>query len=142
MNGENRALGDPAAVKPRDLPGEEMACLDIAVGILGALLLVVPALTSLRGLNAATAGAGLALVAGVALAICGGFMGLKESRRRRAGVVMTASGVVLTLTAVVLLAASSDGLIGWDFPVGAIFLTLGLFADLAAWRFRKAIPAS
>jgi hypothetical protein len=140
MSTETGGPGEQTRRK-REEPGEEMACLDIAIGILGVLLLVLPAMTSLHGLNAAALSAGLALVAGLALAITGGFMGLKESRQPRAARVMTASGLVLTVTAIALLAASSDGIVSWDFPVGAIFLTLGLFADLAAWRFRKALTA-
>jgi VIT1/CCC1 family predicted Fe2+/Mn2+ transporter len=126
----------------RDLPGEEMACLQIAIGILGVLLLVFPALTSLRGLTLATIAAGLGLLAGLILAIAGGFMGLKESRQRRATRIMTASGIVLTLTGVILLAASGNGQISWDFPVGAIFLTLGVFADIATHRFRRVLAPS
>jgi len=127
--------------KKRTVPGEEMACLDIAVGILGVLLLIFPAFTSFRGASLGFIAAGVALVVGLVLAITGGFMGLGERRRPQAGRAMKASGLVLTVTAVILLAASSNGLVSWDFPVGAIFLTLGLFADLAAWRFRKALAA-
>ncbi|HEV2425929.1 MAG TPA: hypothetical protein VGZ29_13955 [Terriglobia bacterium] len=123
----------------RALPGEEMACLDIAVGILGVLLLIFPALTSFRGSSIGFIAAGVALMVGLVLAITGGFMGLSERRQRPAGRAMKASGLVLTVTAVILLGASSNGLISWDFPVGALFLTLGLFADLAAWRFRRAL---
>ncbi|HUI40846.1 MAG TPA: hypothetical protein VL523_02640 [Terriglobia bacterium] len=126
----------------RKLPGEEMACLQISVGILGVLLLVFPALTSFRGLKVHVALAGLALLGGVLLAAVGGFMGLKPERQRRAHSVMRAGGVLLTLTAIVLLIASSDGLMGWDFPVGAIFLTLGLISDLATHRFRRALAAT
>ena len=142
MNAQTGGAAAETGRKKREVPGEEMACLQIAIGILGVLLLIFPALTSLRGLNAAVVAAGLALISGLALALAGGFMGLEESRQQRAGRVMTASGVLLTVTAVILLAASSNGLISWDFPVGVIFLTLGLFADLAAWRFRKALPAT
>jgi len=128
--------------KKRESPGEEMACLDIAIGILGILLLIFPALTSFRGASLGFVGGGLALLVGLVLAIAGGFMGLGERRRQRhAGRAMKASGFMLTVTALVLLAASSNGLISWNFPVGAIFLTLGLFADLAAWRFRKQVSA-
>lgn len=127
--------------KKREVPGEEMACLDIAVGILGVLLLIFPALTSLRGASLGFVAAGVALFVGLVLAIAGGFMGLGERRREQAARAMKASGLVLTVTALILLAASSNGLISWDFPVGALFLTLGLFADLAAWRFRKALAA-
>lgn len=118
-----------------------MACLDIAIGILGLLLLIFPALTSLRGAGLGFVAAGAALVIGLFLAIAGGFMGLGERRRQRAVRAMTAGGVWLTATAIVLLAISSNGLVGWDFPVGALFFTLGVFADLAAWRFRKALSA-
>lgn len=127
--------------KKREVPGEEMACLDIAVGILGVLLLIFPALTSLRGASLGFVAAGVALFVGLVLAIAGGFMGLGERRREQAARAMKASGLVLTVTALILLAASSNGLTSWDFPVGALFLTLGLFADLAAWRFRKALAA-
>lgn len=127
--------------RKRKVPGEEMACLDIAIGILGVLLLIFPALTSFRGASWGFVTAGVALLLGLLLAITGGFMGLGERRRQQAARAMTASGVWLTVTAIILLAASSNGLIGWDFPVGALFLTLGLFADLAAWRFRKALAA-
>jgi len=127
--------------KKRESPGEEMACLDIAIGILGVLLLIFPALTSFRGSSFGFVAAGVALLVGLVLAITGGFMGLGERRRQQASRAMKASGLLLTLTAVILLAASSNGLIGWDFPVGVIFLTLGIFADLAAWRFRKQVSA-
>ncbi len=123
----------------RQVAGEEMACLQIAIGILGVLLLIVPAMTSLGNLHPGVIIAGLALFLGLGLAIAGGFMGLNEKRQPRGSRLMKISGAILTVTAIVLLAFSSDGLIGWDFPVGAIFLTLGLFDDLAAWRFRKAI---
>jgi hypothetical protein len=136
---EAGVVGEPKR-KKIVVPGEEMACLEIAIGILGVLLLVFPALTSIHGLTASVAGAGLALLVGLGLAIVGGFMGLNEARQRRAARLMAASGLVLTVTALILLAAAGDGLVSWDFPVGAIFLTLGLFADLAAWRFRKALP--
>lgn len=136
---EAGSLDQELSRKKQQLPGEEMACLQIAIGFLGVLLLVFPVLTSLRGLSPAVAAAGLALLGGIALAITGGFMGLKESRQQRAARVMTASGIVLTVTAIVLLAVSSDGLVSWDFPVGAMFLMLGLLADLAASRFRKAV---
>lgn len=138
----NSQTGSPAEEqkKKRVLsPGEEMACLDIAVGILGVLLLIFPALTSFRGSSLGFVAAGAALVVGLILAITGGFIGLSERRQQQAPRIMKASGLVLTVTAAILLAASSNGLISWDFPVGAIFLTLGLFADLAAWRFRKAL---
>lgn len=127
--------------KKREAPGEEMACLDIAIGILGFLLLIFPALTSFRGASLGFVAAAVALFVGLVLAITGGFMGLGERRRQQAGRAMKASGLVLTVTALILLAASGNGLISWDFPVGVLFLTLGLFADLAAWRFRKAIAA-
>jgi len=128
--------------KKRESPGEEMACLDIAIGILGVLLLIFPALTSFRGSSLGFVAAGVALLVGLVLAITGGFMGLGERRQQQAGRAMKASGLLLTVTAVILLAASSNGLISWDFPVGAIFLALGIFADLAAWRFRKQVSAA
>lgn len=126
----------------RKLPGEEMACLQISVGILGLLLLVFPALTSFRGLKPPVALAGLALLAGVVLAAVGGFMGFKPERQRRAHSVMRAGGLLLTMTAVGLLVASSDGLMSWDFPVGAIFLALALISGLATHRFRRAVAAT
>ena len=139
----NAEAGSDQEQKPkkRESPGEEMACLDIAIGILGVLLLIFPALTSLRSSSLGFLAAGVALLVGLILAITGGFMGLGERRQQQAGRAMKASGLVLTVTAAILLAASSNGLISWDFPVGAIFLTLGLFADLAAWRFRKQIAS-
>lgn len=123
----------------RKLPGEEMACLEIALGILGVLLLILPVLTSIR--HPAVLAAELALLAGVVLAIAGGFLGLRERRQRRASSLMAASGVLLTITSVVLLIGARDGLISWDFPVGIIFFALALFSDLAAYRFRRVLAA-
>jgi uncharacterized membrane protein HdeD (DUF308 family) len=139
----NAEAGPAQEPKPKKLasPGEEMACLEIAIGILGVLLLIFPAITSFRGASAGFVAAAVALLVGLVLAMAGGFMGLGERRRQQAGRAMKASGLVLTVTAVVLLAASSNGLVSWNFPLGAIFLTLGLFADLAAWRFRKQVAA-
>jgi hypothetical protein len=141
VNSQTASPAEEQSPKKRKVPGEEPACLDIAIGILGLLLLIFPALTSFRGASLGFLAAGAALVLGLFLALIGGFMGLGERRRQQAARAMTASGVWLTVTAIVLLAASSNGMVGWDFPVGALFLTLALFADLAAWRFRKAVLA-
>jgi hypothetical protein len=120
-------------------PGEEMACLQIAIGILGLLLLIFPALTTLRHPNIEVALAGLGLLAGIVLTASGGFMGFKPERRRRAHQEMRFGGLVLAVTAVAMLVASSDGLIGWDFPVGVVFLTLAFISALAARRFGRAL---
>ena len=132
------AEGGAASGKP---PGENMACLQIGVGIVSVLLLIFPALTSLRNLKPQVALAGLGLLAGALLAGAGGAMGFKPERQRRAQSVMRAGGVLLALTAVVLLIASGDGLLSWDFPAGAVFLALALISNLATSRFRRAISS-
>lgn len=121
----------------RTLPGESMACLQIAVGIWGTLLLAVPIAFSWHRHLATMAGA-LVLLAGTLLPLIGGFLGLKASKQSRGLTIMTAGDAILTLSAIVLLIMASGGDISWYFPLGAVFLTLALFADLAVYRFRRA----
>ena len=122
-------------------PGEEMACLQIAAGIWGTLLLAVPIAFSWHRHLAAMTGA-LVLLAGTLLPLTGGVLGLNESKQSRGLAVMTAGDAVLTLSAIVLLIMASGGDIGWYFPLGAVFLTLALFSDLAAYRFRRQTMAA
>ena len=142
MNQKLAEATGSGAAPPGKPPGEEMACLQISVGILGVLLLAFPALTSLRHPKIQVALAGLALLAGLLLTAAGGFMGFKPGRQRWAHAVMRLGGIVLALTAVVLLVTSGDGLLSWDFPVGIIFLTLAFISELATRRFGRALAAA
>ena len=117
---------------------QSMACLEIAVGIWGVVLLTVPAIVSARRLG--TMGAVLVLLVGTTLAASGGVAGLKPERAERAARLMTAGGGVLTVCALVLLIVSfrrND--VNWYFPLGAMFLTLAVLSDVASCRFRRAV---
>jgi hypothetical protein len=124
----------------RTPPGESMACLQIALGIWGTLLLAVPIAFSWHRHVATMAGA-LVLLAGTLLPLIGGVLGLKASKQRRGLAFMTAGDAILTLSAIVLLIMASGGDISWYFPLGALFLTLAFFADLALYLFRRAVRA-
>jgi peptidoglycan/LPS O-acetylase OafA/YrhL len=115
-----------------------MACLEIAIGIWGVLLLTVPALVFSRGRSVGTATAVLVLLAGTLLSASGGVAGLKPERTERAGRLMAAGGAVLTVCALVLLIVSlKRGDVNWYFPLGAMFLTLGVLSSAASRRFRR-----
>ena len=116
-----------------------MACLEIAVGIWGVLLLAVPALVFSRGRSLGTMTAVLVLLAGAVLAASGGVAGLKPELAERAVRLMAAGGAVLTLCALALLIVSfvrND--VSWYFPLGVMFLTLAVLSDVAGHRFRRA----
>lgn len=120
------------------LPGEDPACLQIAVGILGALLLTIISLLSRWHWSPGTSVGVLALFAGILLVDAGGFSGLREHRQWRAASLMVAGDIFLTTSALAFLIASFGGAFSWGFPLGSIFTTLALFSDLATYRFRRA----
>jgi hypothetical protein len=128
---ESEKTGAPA--------GLSMASLQIAVGIWGLLLLILPIVftwrKSLQG--AATA---LVLLAGVLLPAAGGIIAKREDRQARAGDVMLAGDVLLTLGAIIMLAIGlRGGSISWCLPLGPLFLVLAIFSDVAAYRFRRQV---
>lgn len=115
-----------------------MASMQIAVGIWGVLLLAVPALVFTRGRSAGTMTALVVLLVGTLLSASGGVAGLKPQRAVRAAGLMTAGGAVLTVSALVLLIVSfTINNVNWYFPLGAMFLTLGLLSSIASRRFRR-----
>jgi hypothetical protein len=125
--------------KRRGAPWDEMACLEMAVGIVGCLLVLVPALLSHWVRHPGMLAVALALVAGPILVAVGGNIGSKEHGQQRGLAVMTAGGAVLTLAAIGMLIASRWQTLGWDFPLGIILLSLALVSDWAAFRFRRKI---
>jgi multisubunit Na+/H+ antiporter MnhG subunit len=130
------AASDQKSVK---LPGEEPACLQIAVGTLGTVLLIFASLLSRWRWSHGTSVGVVALLAGIWLVAAGGFRGLKEGRQRRAALLMFVGDLILTISAVTLLIVSFGGTFSWAFPLGAIFTTLALFSDVASYRFRRAL---
>lgn len=121
------------------LPGEDPACLQIAVGILGTLLLAIISLLSRWHWSPGTSVGVLALVAGTLLVGAAGFSGLREQRQPRAASLMVAGDIFLTTSALAFLIVSFGGAFSWAFPLGSIFTTLALFSDLATYRFRRAV---
>ena len=122
------------------MKAQSMACLQIAIGIWGVLLLAATTIVSSR--HAGTMAAVLALLAGTLLAAAGGVAGLKAERARRAVRLMAAGAALLTICALVLLSvALGRNDVNWYFPLGALFLTLALLSNLAGHRFRKARTA-
>ena len=122
--------------RQRTVPGQSMACLQIAVGIWGVLLLILPILftwrRSLGGMAAA-----LALLAGVLLPAYGGIIAKREDGQTRAATLMLTGDVLLTLGAIVMLAIGLRGAsISWSLPLGPLFLVLAIFSDVAVYRFR------
>jgi hypothetical protein len=123
--------------EPTRVPaGQSIASLQIAVGIWGLLLLILPIIftwrKSLQG--AATA---LVLLAGVLLPAAGGIIAKREDRQASAASLMLAGDVLLTLGAIVMLVIGlRDGSISWSLPLGPLFLVLAIFSDVAAYRFR------
>jgi uncharacterized membrane protein len=125
--------------RARRLPGEEPACLQIAVGILGTLLLIIASLLSRWRWSSGTSVGVVALLAGLLLVGAGGFGGLRERRQSRAASLMVAGNLLLTFSALAFLIVSFGGAFSWAFPLGSIFTTLALFSDLATYRFRRAV---
>ena len=124
--------------RARRLPGEDPACLQIAVGILGMLLLIIISLLSRWHWSAATSAGVAALIVAMILLIAGGFSGLRLQRQPRAASLMVAADILLTTSALAFLIASFGGAFSWAFPLGSIFTALALFSDLATYRFRRA----
>jgi hypothetical protein len=121
------------------VPGQSMACLQIAVGIWGLLLLILPIVFTWRRSLEGT-GAGLVLLAGVLLPAAGGIIGGREGRQARGAAVMTAGDVLLTLGAITMLAIGlRGGSISWSLPLGPLFLVLAVFSDVALYRFRRQV---
>ena len=121
------------------MPGQSMACLQIATGIWGVLLLILPIVFTWRRSLQGTAAA-VALLAAVVLPFAGGIIAKREARRARAAILMMAGDVLLTLGAIVMLVIGlRGGSISWSLPLGPLFLVLAIFSDLAAYRFRRQI---
>jgi hypothetical protein len=126
--------------EPTRVPaGQSIASLQIAVGIWGLLLLILPIVftwrRSLQG--AATA---LVLLAGVLLPAAGGIIAKRGDRQARAANLMLAGDVLLTLGAIVMLVIGlRGGSISWSLPLGPLFLVLAIFSDVAAYRFRRQV---
>jgi len=123
-----------ALLKP---PGEEAACLQIAIFFLGTLLLIAAILISRWRWSRPTGLGVLALLLGVILAGAGGFYGLGE-RRGRGSRLMSAGATIVTLAAVMLLLTAGDDF-NWHVPLGSIFLTLAIFSSAAAYKFRRVV---
>jgi hypothetical protein len=114
-----------------------MASLQIAVGIWGVLLLILPVLFTWRK-SLQGAAAALVLLAGVLLPAAGGIIAKREDRHTSAANLMLAGGVLLTLGAVVMLVIGLRGeSISWSLPLGPLFLVLAIFSEVAAYRFRR-----
>ena len=120
-------------------PGQSMASLQIAVGIWGLLLLILPVIFTWRR-SPQGIGAAVALLAGVLLPFLGGIMAKREDRQARAANLMLAGDVLLTLGAFVMVVIGlRDGSISWSLPLGPLFLALAIFSDVAAYRFRRQV---
>ena len=121
--------------------GQSMASLQIAVGIWGLLLLILPIVFTWRRSLAGIAGA-LALLAGVMLPFVGGVIAKHEDCQARAGAFMLAGDILLTLGAIAMLVIGlRDGSISWSLPLGPLFLVLAIFSDVAAYRFRRQVKS-
>jgi LytS/YehU family sensor histidine kinase len=119
--------------------GQSMASLQIAVGIWGLLLLILPIVftwrRSLGGMAAA-----LALVAGVLLPFVGGIIAKREDRQARAANLMLAGDALLTVGAITMLVIGlHSGSISWSLTLGPLFLVLAIFSDMAVYRFRRQV---
>jgi len=113
-----------------------MASLQIAVGIWGLLLLILPTVFTWRR-SLGGIGAALVLLAGVLLLATGGIIAKHEERQVRAANLMLAGDLILTLGAIVMLVIGlRNGSISWSLPLGPLFLVLALFSDVALYRFR------
>ncbi|HXJ95835.1 MAG TPA: hypothetical protein VMT20_23590 [Terriglobia bacterium] len=116
-----------------------MASLQIAVGIWGLLLLILPIVFTWRR-NLQGIGAAVALLAGVLLPFMGGVIAKHQERQARAANLMLAGDVLLTLGAIVMLVIGLRGeSISWSLPLGPLFLVLAIFSDVAAYRFRPQV---
>jgi hypothetical protein len=137
-------MTEAASSSPRlhKLPGEDAACLQIAVGILGTLLLVASSLLSRWRWSHGTSVGVVALLAGVLILAVAGFKGLKQRRQPGAASLMLAGDVLLTITALTFLVISFGGAFSWAFPFGSIFTTVAIFSDLATYRFHRAVSGS
>lgn len=123
----------------RAVPGQLMASLQIAVGIWGLLLLILPIVFTWRRSMSGIV-ATLALLAGVLLPAAGGIIAKRTDRQARAAAVMVAGDVLLTLGAIVMLTIGlRGGSISWSLPLGPLFLVLAVFSDVAAYRFRRQV---
>ena len=119
--------------------GESMASLQIAVGIWGLLLLILPIVYTWRK-SLQGAGAALVLLAGVLLPAAGGIIAKRENRQASAANLMLAGDVLLTLGAIVVLVIAVRGRsISWSLPLGPLFLVLAIFSDVAVYRFRRQV---
>ena len=130
---------DPESYVKQPIPGQSMASLQIAVGIWGLLLLILPTVftwrRSLQGIGAA-----LVLLAGVLLPAAGGIIAKRENRHPGAANLMLAGDVLLTLGATTMLVIGlRDGSISWSLPLGPLFLVLAIFSDVAVYRFRRQV---
>lgn len=124
------------------VPSQSMASLQIAVGIWGLLLLILPIVftwrRSLGGIAAA-----VALLAGVLVPGVGGIIAKREDRQPRAAALMLAGDVLLTVGALVMIVIGlCGGSINWSLPLGPLFLVLAIFSDVAAYRFRRQTSGS
>jgi hypothetical protein len=116
-----------------------MASLQIAIGIWGLLLLIVPIIFTWRK-SLQGAAATLALLAGVLLPFAGGIIAKREDRQARAANLMLTGDVLLTLGAIVMLVIGlRGGSISWSLPLGPLFLVLAIFSDVAVYRFRRQV---
>jgi len=116
-----------------------MASLQIAVGIWGLLLLILPIVYTWRKILQGAAAA-LVLLAGVLLPAAGGIIAKRENRQASAANLMLAGDVLLTLGAIVVLVIAVRGRsISWSLPLGPLFLVLAIFSDVAVYRFRRQV---
>lgn len=132
---DNAAPNPTGVTRP---PGEEAACLQIAVGILGLLLLIIISLLSRWHWSVGNSVGVGALLSAMILLLAGGFAGLKARRQPRAAALMLVGDIFLTTPALIFLVVSFGGGFSWAFPLGSIFTTMALFSDIATHRFRRA----
>jgi len=124
---------------PQRAPSQSMACLQVAVGIWGLLLLILPILFTWRR-NPQGIAAALVLLAGVLLPAAGGIIAKHEDRQARAAAMMLTGDLLLTLGAIVMVVIGLRGeSISWSLPLGPLFLVLAIFSDVAAYRFRHQV---
>src|SRR5579863_4757218 len=121
------------------LPGEDSACLQIAAGILGALLLIAASWLSRWRWSAGTRAGVTVLMLAMVMLLAAGFSGLKLHRQPRAASMMLAGDTLLTICALAFLIVSLGGAFSWAFPLGSIFTTVAIFSDAATYRFRRAL---
>lgn len=119
--------------KAAKLPGESMACLQMAIGIWALVLALAPTIISWRH-QASTAVGGLLLLAVALVPIVAG---AKNAKAERAPSLMTLAPAVLAVAAVVLFILSSRSSINWSFPLSWLMLALMAFSALATRRYHK-----